>query len=150
MTFCNIFLIFPGKQDLTLHANCLRRRQFAWSVKSCFLGKNENSIICLLYTELAHNMESVHPCHAESIKMPRPLLIFSQSDYLIQVVDINSHTKWQTVQIQISWLLKKPTDLDQCCCQTLLSMAYLGSAAGWKYAIWSSSAIHFGLWEMDS
>ena len=33
--------------------------------------------------------------------MPRPLLIFSQSDYLIQVVDINSHTQWQTVQIQI-------------------------------------------------
>ena len=34
-----------------------------------------------------------------------PFLIFSQSDYLIQVVAINSHTKWQTVQIQISWLL---------------------------------------------
>ena len=24
--------------------------------------------------------------------MPRPFLIFSQSDYLIQIVDINSHT----------------------------------------------------------
>ena len=44
--------------------------------------------------------------------MPHPLLIFSQSDYLIQVVDINSHTECQTVQIQISWRLKKPTDLD--------------------------------------
>ena len=32
----------------------------------------------------------------------RPLLIFSQSDSLIQVVDINSNTEWQTVQIQIS------------------------------------------------
>ena len=32
--------------------------------------------------------------------MPRPLPIFSQSDYLIQDVDINSHTEWQTVQIQ--------------------------------------------------
>ena len=32
--------------------------------------------------------------------------IFSQSDYLIQIVDINSHTEWQTVQIQISWLLR--------------------------------------------
>ena len=40
--------------------------------------------------------------------MPCPLLIFSQSDYLIQVVDTNSNTEWQTVQIQISW----PTDLD--------------------------------------
>ena len=49
------------------------------------------------------------------IKMPCPFLIFSQSDYLIQTVDINSHTKWQTVQIQISWLLQKPTDLDLHC-----------------------------------
>ena len=36
----DIFLIFPRKQDLTLHANCLLlRRQLAWNVKSCFLGK---------------------------------------------------------------------------------------------------------------
>ena len=33
-----------------------------------------------------------NPCHAELIKMPRQLLIFSQSDYLIQIVDINLHT----------------------------------------------------------
>ena len=39
--------------------------------------------------------------------MPRPFQIFSQSDYLIQIVDINSHTEWQTVQIQISWLLSQ-------------------------------------------
>ena len=32
-----------------------------------------------------------YPCHAEYIKMPRPLLIFCQSDYLIQVVDTNSY-----------------------------------------------------------
>ena len=35
----DIFLIFPSKQYLTFHANCLRWRQFAWNVKSCFLGK---------------------------------------------------------------------------------------------------------------
>ena len=46
--------------------------------------------------------------------MPCPL---SQSDSLIQIVDINSDTKWQTVQIQISWLLQKPTDLDLHCLQ---------------------------------
>ena len=34
------------------------------------------------------------------MKRPRPILIFSQLDYLIQIVDINSHTQWQTVQIQ--------------------------------------------------
>ena len=35
----DIFLIFSRKQDLTFHANCLLRRQFAWIVKSCVLGK---------------------------------------------------------------------------------------------------------------
>ena len=33
--------------------------------------------------------------------MSHPLLFVSQSDSLIQIVDINSHTEWQTVQIQI-------------------------------------------------
>ena len=46
-----------------------------------------------------------------------PFQIFSQSDYLIQIVNINSHSDWQTVQIQISWLLQKPTDLDLHCLQ---------------------------------
>ena len=49
--------------------------------------------------------------------MPCPLLIVSQSDSLIQIIDINSYTGWQTVQIQISWLLQKPTDLDLHCLQ---------------------------------
>ena len=49
--------------------------------------------------------------------MSCPLLIFSQSDYLIQVVDTNSHFQCQIVQIQISWLLQKPTDLDLHCLQ---------------------------------
>ena len=53
----------------------------------------------------------------KKIKMPHQLLIVSQSDYLILIVDISSHTDWQTVQIQISWLLKKPTDLDPNCLQ---------------------------------
>ena len=38
--------------------------------------------------------------------MPCLFQIFSQSDYLFQIVDINLHTEWQTVQIQISWLLR--------------------------------------------
>ena len=48
--------------------------------------------------------------------MPLSLLIINQSDYLIQVADINSHTELQTMQIQISWPLK-PTDLDLHCLQ---------------------------------
>ena len=57
--------------------------------------------------------------------MPCPHLIFSQSVYLIWAIATNSNTKWQTVQIQISWLLQKPTDLDLHCLQ---SRAYQGSA----------------------
>ena len=57
--------------------------------------------------------------------MPCPLLIVSQSEFLIQIVDINPHTEWQTVQIQISWLLQKPTDLDLHCLQ---DWVYPGSA----------------------
>ena len=34
----------------------------------------------------------VSPCYAEYIKMSRPLIIFNQSDYLIQVIDTKSHT----------------------------------------------------------
>ena len=45
------------------------------------------------------------------------ILIFSKSDYLIWIVAIDSNTYRQTVQIQISWLLKKPTDLDLHCLQ---------------------------------
>ena len=48
-------------------------------------------------------------------KMPHPLIIISQSDSLIQIVDTNSDTKWQTVRIHISWLLQKPADLDLPC-----------------------------------
>ena len=49
---------------------------------------------------------AVNPSHAEWIKMPCPLPTVSQSDCLIQIVDINSHTEWQTVEIQISWPLQ--------------------------------------------
>ena len=44
-----------------------------------------------------HMLIYIYPCHAEKIKMPCPLLIFSQSDYLIQVVDTNSHTLYLTM-----------------------------------------------------
>ena len=40
--------------------------------------------------------------------MSRPFLTVSQlqSDCMIQAVDTNSHTEWQTRQIQIIWLLR--------------------------------------------
>ena len=54
-----------------------------------------------LARECAQVLVNHNPCPAEYIKMPRLLLIFSQSYYLIQVIDTNSNTEWQTVQIQI-------------------------------------------------
>ena len=42
--------------------------------------------------------------------MPFTILFVSQSDYIIQFVDTNSHTERQTV-------LKKPNDLDLHCFQ---------------------------------
>ena len=49
--------------------------------------------------------------------MPHPFLIFRQSDDLIHIAHINSRTEWQTVQIQISWLLQKQSELDRHCLQ---------------------------------
>ena len=49
----NIFLTFPRKQDLIFHANCLHWRQFAWNIKSCFLGKiRKNISLCHLLKNL--------------------------------------------------------------------------------------------------
>ena len=48
--------------------------------------------------------------------MPRPLQNFSRSEYGL-LLSIYSHTSWQIVQFQISWLLQKPADLDLHCLQ---------------------------------
>ena len=73
-----------------------------WSVSTLFVIHP-----AIFQTHHSAGSEMLNPCHAEYIKMPHPFLLVSQSDYLIQIVDINSHTEWQTVQIQISWLLQK-------------------------------------------
>ena len=84
-----------------------------------------------------------HPCHAEYIKTPHPLLIFSQSDYLIQVVDTNSHTERQTVQIQISWL-QKPTVW---ICTVSKDRAYPGSAGpGLTFKVYNKYTITTVMW----
>ena len=65
--------------------------------------------------------------------MPLPLLIVSQSDYLILIFYINSHTKWQTVKIQISWLLQKPTDLDLHCLQKQGLSGFSRTRVNWEH-----------------
>ena len=51
----------------------------------------EMSLSMSILSPFAHYI-FLNPCHAEYIKMPHPLLIFSQSDYLVQTVNTNSHT----------------------------------------------------------
>ena len=52
---------FRRKKDLTFYANCLLRRQFAWNVRSYFLGKKKKSknIINLSSAEFTHSVLSV-------------------------------------------------------------------------------------------
>ena len=40
----NLFSYFSQTQNLNVHANCLHCRQFAWNVKTCFLGKNRKIV----------------------------------------------------------------------------------------------------------
>ena len=86
----NIFLSFPRKQDLAFHANCLQWRQFAWTAKSCFLGKNKKNI-------------SV--CHLLKI-LPRVLSVKWQGlDWDIQIcrlIRVSAHAQ------KISILMGKP------------------------------------------
>ena len=93
--------------DLDLH--CLSGLSVPL-IPHTYKGVKMRAIVCSLLC-------AFNPCHAERIKIPRPFPAVSQSDYLIQIPDINSHTGRQTVQIQISWLLQKPTDLDLHCLQ---------------------------------
>ena len=58
-----------------------------------FSGKNKKNITNLYSAELAKRVVKINPCPAE----PRYTL------------------PWQTVYIQISWLLKKPNALDLYC-----------------------------------
>ena len=52
-------------------------------------------VICIcqkIGSHVVFDMLKVKPCHAEKIKMSHPFLIVNQSDYLILVVDTNSHS----------------------------------------------------------
>ena len=64
-----------------------------------------------------HNMTVQVVIVILTLVMLNKLRCHSQSDCLIQAVDTSSHSKWQTVHIQISWLLQKPADLDLHCLQ---------------------------------
>ena len=51
--------LFPRKQDLTFHANCFSRRQFACNVISYFLEKNKKNLSKCHLLEILPSMLSV-------------------------------------------------------------------------------------------
>ena len=59
---------------------------------------------------------NVDPCPAEYIKMPHPVLVFSQLNYLIQIVDINCILNGKQCRSRMVGFFK-PTDLDLHCLQ---------------------------------
>ena len=60
------------------------------------MKKNGMSCAAVVTGTLTLVMLNKLRCHTHlyfsANQMPRPLVFFSQSDYLIQIVDINSHT----------------------------------------------------------
>ena len=56
----DILLIFPRKQDLTFHPNCLLRRPFAWNVKSCFLFSLGDNFYDLTFHPIVSLGDNLH------------------------------------------------------------------------------------------
>ena len=59
----------------------------------CAMVRKQNSETNSICLHASAVMININPCPAELIKMPHPLLIVSQPDSLIQIVDINSHSE---------------------------------------------------------
>ena len=100
----DIFLISVQKHTLwVLIRSATVMHVLLMSTHNMFLCRNKKNDMsispliwsyayCSRYKGVFRRFFFVNPYPAEFIKMPRPLLIFSQSDHLIQIVDINSHT----------------------------------------------------------
>ena len=63
-----------------------------WTAEDNIYKWNIFSESCIFLLVLVIKEKYFNPCHAEWIKMPCPFVIFSQLDYLIQVVHTNSNT----------------------------------------------------------
>ena len=79
-------------------------------------------------------------------KMSHPLLIVSRSDYLIQVVNKNSQTEWQTVQILISWPLHQLIRI-YTVCKSGMNLVSVGPGLRYLFLSYSlSSKRQFRYW----
>ena len=95
-----------SKQTILQPLEILLHTKLLWKVHKSVQSKESNRIVTLaMLNEL--------------------LLLSSQSDYIIKVANTNSLTEWQTMQVQISWLLKKPLIWINTVCK---GRAYPGSA----------------------
>ena len=93
--FWVFFFIFSRKQALTFQANCLHWRQFAWNVKTCFLGENKYIWIFRLLKSLPRVQSvNLNALHVNNSSLPyanaQPVAVV-QSD---QVFVSRLHTKW--------------------------------------------------------
>ena len=75
---------------MTLHANCLHRRQFACNVKTCFLGKIRKISSLLLEKKLQNSatMPQVPPVKEN---MPNLLELASDGNCSLLFEEINQH-----------------------------------------------------------
>ena len=112
----NIFLIFPRKQNFTFHADC-QIICMKWNVKPCFLGKKKENITNLSSAELAKRVVKVKlkcitccTVRTGSLRFS-PILLFAYMNELMSCWN-SIYLSFATLRIQISWLLKKQTDLD--------------------------------------
>ena len=94
------------KALLTILASDLKQDLISLFICNQFELPSTNSEATVQHDQHDWNITDwcISRCPAEYIKMPRPLLIFSQSDCLIRIVAINLHTWWQTAQIQLIWI----------------------------------------------
>ena len=104
-----------------------------WRLQELFIWFREAQmmLLCLLWFSVAKYSYNLTLALLNKLRCHTH---FCQSDYLIQVFDRNSHILWQTMQIQIIWLLQKPTDLDLNC---LLRQGMLCSAREGLSLIWT-------------
>ena len=72
------FMQSVSRMGSIFHANYLLKKKFVRNVNLIFLKKKKKKYCQFIFNWIC--TASVNPCPAEYIKMPRPLLIFSQRD----------------------------------------------------------------------
>ena len=108
MTNWYFYLIFPRKQALTFHANCLLRRQFAWTVKACFLRINKKKKSKCRLLKFLPSMLSIK---SPSDTLVTLLMLFVQGR-LYWLENSSSYWKWMSKMRKTLLPILKPWCMD--------------------------------------